>query len=76
MAIANGVLNYNYGGVFTYHTAVKDDGSFSDWVVNPGSGQLTHLEGKILQDSIEASTINRNCRYNLTLKKVKTGAGD
>jgi hypothetical protein len=76
MAIVNGVLDYNYGGVFTFHTAVEDDGSFSVWTVNPGSGQLTRLEGKILQDSIEASTLNRNCRYNLTLKKVGTPSGN
>jgi hypothetical protein len=52
MVILNGKLDYNYAnGAAVFHSAVYEDGSFSDWVTNKLSGMAAHLEGQIVGGS-------------------------
>jgi hypothetical protein len=66
-------LDYNYAnGAAVFHSAVYEDGSFSDWVTNKLSGMAAHLEGQIMGEFIEATTHHRGCTNQLHLNRVSS----
>jgi hypothetical protein len=73
IVILNGKLDYSYAdGVAIYHTAVYEDGTFNDWLTHKLNGQPLRLKGKVLGDSIAATTLNRICENQLNLKRVSS----